>query len=238
VNPLVHWELFANHAPTLGAFYAELFGWALHPLPDIGHVLIDTGAGAGINGGILTVADGWRQPMFYVRVDDLRSALDRVEQAGGATTLPPITEVVSFAQFSDPDGNIVGLVKRGDESPVSQGDAPPVMRFHIGSTKAAALGDFYRAVFGWRVQPAKVPQDAPLFDVDTGAEGIAGTIGTSLGTSPVTFYAAVPHADTYLDRARALGATAATPATNRADPAEAAYVIDPEGQPFGLISPG
>lgn len=238
MNPVVHWELFAQHAPTLGAFYAELFGWELHPLPDIGYVLIDTGAGAGINGGILTVSDGWRQPMFYVSVDDLRSGLDGVAQAGGATTLPPITEVVSFAQFSDPEGNIVGLLKRGDESRVSRGDAPPVLRFHIASTNPAELGDFYRVAFDWRVKPVNLSQDAQVLEVDTG-DGIAGAVGgPSPGTSRVTFYAAVPHADAYLDRARALGATVEVPARSQAGVAEAAYLIDPEGQSFGLLSTG
>ncbi len=82
VNPVVHFELFAKDAPTLGAFYAQLFGWSLQDQPDIRYVLIDTRAGAGISGGILTVPDGWRQPMFYVSVDDLQPALDRVERAG------------------------------------------------------------------------------------------------------------------------------------------------------------
>ena len=59
----MQFELFANDAHALGTFYAELFGWSQQTLPDIGYVLIHTGAGAGINGGILTVPDGWRQPM-------------------------------------------------------------------------------------------------------------------------------------------------------------------------------
>jgi predicted enzyme related to lactoylglutathione lyase len=172
--------------------------------------------------------------MFYVRVDDLGSALDnRRASRRRDDAASHITEVGSFAQFSDPEGNIVGLLKRGDESPVSRGDGPPVLRFQIGSTDPAALGDFYGGVFGWRVRPAKVPQEALVFEVDTGAEGIPGTIG---GPSPVTFYAGVPHAEIYLDRARALGATAGARASSQAGGAEAASVVDPEGQSFGLLS--
>ncbi len=238
MNPVVHFELFAKDAPTLGAFYAELFGWNLQPLPDIDYVLIDTGAGAGINGGILTVSDGWRQPMFYVSVDDLQPALDRVEQAGGATTLPPITEVVSFAQFTDPEGHVVGLVKRGDESSVSPGDAPPVSRFRISSTDPAGLVDFYRTVFGWRARRSDVREDAPIFEVETGAGGIGGSIGSALpGNSPVVFYASVADADTYVDRARAQGGASVGPTRRHPSAAEATYVVDPEGQSFGLLTP-
>ena len=238
MNPVVHFELFAKDAHALGTFYAKLFGWSLQPLPDIRYVLIDTGAGSGINGGILTVSDGWRQPMFYLRVDDLQAALNRVEQAGGATTLPPITEVVSFAQFTDPDGNVVGLVKQGDESSVSGGDAPPVERFHISSTNPAELVDFYRTVFGWRTRPSDVYEDAPIFDVETGTGGIAGSIGLAFrGTSRVVFYASVADPDAYLDRAGAQGAAGVAPTRSRPSAAEARYVVDPEGQSFGLLCP-
>jgi predicted enzyme related to lactoylglutathione lyase len=39
--------------------------------------------------------------------------LDRVESLGGKTAVPvtEIPEVVTFAQFADPDGNLVGLFK-------------------------------------------------------------------------------------------------------------------------------
>ena len=236
MNPVVHFELFAKDAHALGTFYAELFGWSLQPLAEIDYVLVDTGAGAGINGGILTESHGWRQPMFYLRVDDLQAALDRVEHAGGATTLPPITEVVSFAQFTDPDGNVVGLVKQGDESSVSRGDAPPVSRFHISSTDPAELVDFYRTVFGWRARPRDVWEDAPIFEVETGTGGIAGSIGVALpGSSRVVFYASVADPDTYLDRARAQGAAGVGPTRSRPSAAEARYVVDPEGQSFGLL---
>ncbi|HWC12204.1 MAG TPA: VOC family protein [Acidimicrobiales bacterium] len=238
MNPVVHFELFAKDAPALGAFYAELFGWSLQDLPDIRYVLIDTRAGAGSTGGILTVPDGWRQPMFYVSVDDLQPALDRVERAGGATTLPPITEVVSFAQFSDPEGNVLGLLKRGDEPSVSRGDAPPVSRFHIRSTGPAELVDFYRTVFGWRARRSDVRKDAPIFEVETGSGGICGSIGSGLpGASAVVFYASVAAPGTYLDRARAQGGASVGPTRSRPGAAEATYVVDPEGQSFGLLTP-
>lgn len=201
-------------------------------------MLIDTRSGTGISGGILTVADGWRRPMFYVSVEDLDAALDRVQQAGGATTLPPLTEFVTFAQFTDPDGNLVGLLKRGDEAPVSLGDAPPVSRFHLSSTNPAALVEFYRTVLGWRTG-ALGSGHAPAFEVETGARGIPGTIGgASPGAAPTTFYASVPEVDAYAVRARELGSVVENPQTGRLGDHRAAYVVDPEGQTFGLLGPG
>jgi uncharacterized protein len=58
-------------------------------------------------------AQGPNQVVFYIEVDDPQAHLDRIEQAGG-TTVVPVTEVpglVTFAQFADPQGNVVGLLK-------------------------------------------------------------------------------------------------------------------------------
>jgi uncharacterized protein len=237
MNPVVHWELFAKDAPALGRFYAELFGWQLAPMPEIDYVLIDTRAGAGINGGIATVVDDSRRPMFYVEVDDVQSALDRMQASGGTMTLAPITEVVTFAQCADPEGNIVGLLKCGDRSTVSGGDAPSVTRFRIASADPAGLADFYRGLFGWQVRPQDpTSHDHGNFDVDTGRSGIAGTIGSvGPGIPGVTFYASVEDLDAYVGRAVALGAALTAPAKDRRNsPDEVDHVVDPEGQTFGL----
>ncbi len=232
MNPVVHWELFATDALALARFYEALFGWVLQPLPEIGYVEIDTCAGGGINGGIASVPDGSRQPMFYVSADDLESTLDHVHQAGGTTTLPPLHEVVTFAQFADPEGNVVGLVKSGDESSVSDGDAPAVSRFHLSATDPDALVGFYRQVFGWRAQPRTLAGGGSGLQVDTGTGGIPGTIGTSSpGRPAVMFSVTVDDPRTYLERARALGAAAGP-----TDRVEATYIIDPAGQTLELLT--
>lgn len=229
---MVHWELFAPDALALARFYEALFGWAPHPLPDIGYVEMDTCAGGGINGGIASVPDGSRQPMFYVSADDLESTLDHIHQAGGTTTLPPLHEVVTFAQFADPEGNIVGLVKSGDEPSVSEGDKPAVSRFRLSATDPDALVGFYRQVFGWRARPGTLPDGASCLEVDTGAGGIAGAIGApSPGKHAVMFSVAVDDPGTFVERARALGAVAGP-----TEEAEAAYIIDPAGQTLELLS--
>jgi uncharacterized protein len=73
------------------------------------------GQSAGISGGIGSEGPGGRvRTTFYVDVPDLQAALDRAVQLGGTVASPPM-EIpgtgVSIAQFSDPDGNLIGLVK-------------------------------------------------------------------------------------------------------------------------------
>ena len=48
----------------------------------------------------------------YVQVDDVAAALAKAEALGGKTQVPPV-EIPpgTFAWFTDPDGNTVGLWK-------------------------------------------------------------------------------------------------------------------------------
>jgi predicted enzyme related to lactoylglutathione lyase len=50
---------------------------------------------------------------FYVEVDDLASALEQIESAGGRTVQPPmdVPGGPTIALFADPEGHVVGLVK-------------------------------------------------------------------------------------------------------------------------------
>lgn len=67
----------------------------------------------GIDGGIGPSQDGSSQLTFYVQVSDLDAALKKIEGLGGKTVVPPtdVPNMVTFAQFTDPAGNLVGLVK-------------------------------------------------------------------------------------------------------------------------------
>jgi hypothetical protein len=78
--------------------------------------MVDT-QGRGIDGGI-GPSKGPNQVTFYIEVDDLKETITRIEEAGGKIVVPvtEVTGVVTFAQFADPDGNVVGLVKSESRS--------------------------------------------------------------------------------------------------------------------------
>jgi predicted enzyme related to lactoylglutathione lyase len=51
---------------------------------------------------------------FYVEVDDLKAYLDKAVALGGKVVVPPVKfPLGTFAWFSDIDGNMIGLLKRG-----------------------------------------------------------------------------------------------------------------------------
>jgi uncharacterized protein len=109
--PVTWFEISTSEAKTVREFYAELFGWNLQVLEEANYALVDTGVEGAIGGGI-GEAQGPNQAIFYIEVDDPQAYLDRIEKAGGKTVVPvtEIPDLVTFAQFADPQGNVVGLV--------------------------------------------------------------------------------------------------------------------------------
>jgi predicted enzyme related to lactoylglutathione lyase len=51
---------------------------------------------------------------IYVQVDDLAAKLAEITRLGGTTLVEPteISTTASFALFTDPSGNVVGLLKQ------------------------------------------------------------------------------------------------------------------------------
>jgi uncharacterized protein len=110
-HPVVHWEINARDPKALHGFYAALFGWKINADNPMGYGLVTAGSG-GINGGI-GPAQGVPGVTFYVRVPDLDAALRKAADLGGSTVVPPthIPNMVTFAVFTDPQGNRIGIIK-------------------------------------------------------------------------------------------------------------------------------
>ena len=109
-NPVVHFEILGADGDQLQRFYAEMFGWTINADNPMSYGLVDTG-GSGINGGIGQAEASLAT--IYIEVDNPAGYLEKVI-AAGAELVQEETEIpgmVTFAQFRDPAGNIVGLVK-------------------------------------------------------------------------------------------------------------------------------
>lgn len=239
-NPVVHFEIMGVDSSTLQKFYGELFGWHIQVIPDpqIDYALVDTHAGAGINGGIGSDPSATNRVTFYVGVADLQKILDKAEKLG-ATTVMGVTELpmVTLAMFTDPQGNLIGLVKDdpGQEAPgVSPGSNPPVHWFEILGTDAKKLADFYTKLFGWKVEFAP-DSPAPYGQVEPqDGKGVGGGIGESPNVeNQTTVYALVDDLQKYLDRAESLGAKTLMPPESMGTVSIAMFA-DPSGNVLGL----
>ena len=234
-NPVAWFEIMGPDPEQTVKFYSELFGWQTQTLEG-GYTTVDTSGGGGINGGLGKSDDGQSTLKVYVLVDDLQATLDKAGTLGGSTVVP-VTEmnVVTFAQFSDPAGNVVGLIPPpADPSTAtgpSQGDGVPVDWFEILGPDPRALWSFYRDLFGWDIAEGGTEQ---FLYGEVHGEGIGGGIGSSPDGAPHTnVYAHVDDLQKYLERAESLGGKTVMPPTDMQNIAFA-MLADPQGSTFGL----
>ena len=113
-NPVVHFEILGRDHERLQEYYGQLFGWKItNASPDFPYGIVSAEEqGSGIGGAVGGVMPGGdAQLTVYVEVEDIQASLDRASQLGGETVVPVTTipGMVTFAQFRDPEGNIVGL---------------------------------------------------------------------------------------------------------------------------------
>jgi len=110
--PVTWFEISGTDYAGLRSFYAELFGWTPQPVEGMEYALVDAAEG-GVAGGIAGAGEGPGQAIFYIQVADPQAVLDQIEQRGGKTVVPVtvVPDMVTFAQFADPSGNVVGLVE-------------------------------------------------------------------------------------------------------------------------------
>ena len=114
-RPVVHFEIRGKDGKRLQDFYRELFGWRINADNPMGYGFVEPGIGGpeqGVGGGIMS-SDA-PLVMVYVQVGDVDETLRRAESLGGKTVMAS-TDVPggpTIAQFQDPEGNLMGLVKQ------------------------------------------------------------------------------------------------------------------------------
>jgi predicted enzyme related to lactoylglutathione lyase len=98
------------------SFFKDAFDWEMESvMPTYAMVRNEKG----IAGGVGSAPDGGAGHVsFYIEVDDLQAALERVAANGGSTVAPPmdVPGGPSIALFADPEGHVVGLVKGEPEA--------------------------------------------------------------------------------------------------------------------------
>lgn len=111
-NPVTWFEIIGKDGAKLQKFYGDLFGWKIDANNPMNYGMVDNG-GQGINGGVGPSMDGNPRITFYVESQDLDATLKKAESLGGKTVMPvmDVPNGPTIAMFSDPDGNVVGIMK-------------------------------------------------------------------------------------------------------------------------------
>lgn len=118
--PVVHFEIMAKDGKRAQEFYRSLFQWDINANNPMNYGLVNTGTKKGTQGGIGQVdANMQSYVTIYAEVEDIQGHLDKAVGLGGRVVLP-VTEIpnmVTYALFADPEGNVVGLVKSAAPPP-------------------------------------------------------------------------------------------------------------------------
>ena len=113
---------------------------------------------------------------------------------------------------------------------------PRIVHFEIPGRDPDSLADFYRSVFGWKIEKWEGPVDYWL--VTTGEEGL-GINGALLRTNPVHQSTVnvldVESVDDYVEKTSAAGGEVVTPKTAIPGLGYVAYCRDTAGNVFGLF---
>jgi predicted enzyme related to lactoylglutathione lyase len=122
-HPVIHFEIMGKDPASLGAFYRNAFGWNIPVDPVEGgggvtyYLVLPDGEQppkSGINGGFGAAPAGYDGHVtFYIGVDDVGAALDKIERLGGMRMLGPqaVPNGPVIALFKDPQGNTIGLAQ-------------------------------------------------------------------------------------------------------------------------------
>ena len=116
-NPVNWFELYVQDMPRAKAFYEQVLGITLQPLPmpDIEMMAFPMDPEAPGSGGSLIsvpgVPSGGTGTMIYFSCDDCAVEEARVTDAGGTVERPKMSigEYGFVSVIKDPDGNLFGL---------------------------------------------------------------------------------------------------------------------------------
>ncbi|NDU71141.1 VOC family protein [Actinomadura sp. DSM 109109] len=231
-------------------FYGTLMGWQFQDAgPEAGHYNMCELHGEPVAGMMRNPEDEpdvywWN---VYFAADDCDATAQRATDAGGEVVVPSmdVMDVGRMAVLRDPQGAQFGLW---------QGRAHPGSRIvnvpgsfvwnELVTRDSAAAGKYYRAVFGYELEPMPGDMDYTVLRRAGDGRYIGGILGGSeivLGgsaepASSWTTYFAVEDADAAVRKVRAGGGTVDS------DPQDTPYgrtatVRDPFGVPFHVMKP-
>lgn len=233
--PVVHFEITSTMAEKLHAFYKKVFGWSINADNPMNYGIVDTNAGAGINGGIGPSMGPQSTVTFYVIVPNLEDTVAKAQTFGSQVLLPPseVMPDLKIAIITDPEGNALGLIlDMGEESPgPTKGKGAAVDWFEVAGKDAKALQTFYSELFGWKLDVDN-EWNYGQYNAD---KGISGGVGPTQGEPYLTFYIATPDLKKTLAAIEKAGGKTVMEPMKVGEDTEIAQFNDPEGNMIGLF---
>ncbi len=117
---VVHFEVPYDDADRARAFYSDVFGWSIQPMPELEYNFVSTGPSSDqgmpsepgyIGGGMFQRQGDINLPVITINVDDMQAALTTIADHGGAAVGEPmdVGDMGIASYFTDCEGNLMGL---------------------------------------------------------------------------------------------------------------------------------
>lgn len=114
-NKISHIEFMGADGKAQEKFYSEVFGWATEAVPGFDEYYMVSTESVGEPGAAVGKGpeDSPSYLTVYIDVDSIDDYLAKIGDAGGQIVTPRtvIPDIVTFAMFTDPAGNLVGLTE-------------------------------------------------------------------------------------------------------------------------------
>ena len=114
-NRVVHFEIPCDNPEKTMDFFGEVFGWTFKQFGIEQYWYANTGNedSPGINGAFLKKRDPKMPLANSIQVENIDDAIKKIEKAGGEVVVPkkPVPSVGWLAFFTDPDGNVHGILQ-------------------------------------------------------------------------------------------------------------------------------
>lgn len=107
MNPICHFEIGCRDRAKTKEFFGKLFDWKMEDADPATHIR----TGDAVGGHITALGhEPHNYTIFYVKVDDVKTYLEKAGSLGGKTLVGPLAiPAGTFAWFADPEGNTIGL---------------------------------------------------------------------------------------------------------------------------------
>jgi len=240
----VWFELISSDAKRAQAFYTEVLGWKIRPFPmgDASYDMIFTGDALDtmIGGFGRAPRKGERSRwVSNVSVEDVDAAAAAVTANGGTLLDPPgdLPGIARAARITDPQGAELWLFKRTIGDTPDKPTVPEGAFFwnELHTPDPAAALAFYGKVVGYSHREMSSDPNHSYYALSRDGVARAGVVA---GTPPHWLpYVHVADPDAVVARAKRLGGTIATGATDIPGIGRFAVLVDPTGATFAVMKP-
>jgi predicted enzyme related to lactoylglutathione lyase len=234
-------------------FYSELFGWSFQSFEKWHFIYL--GSDARQHFGTFNPIDpAHKMPSHwvpYIAVENIDTALGALPKAGGKVQLPktPAGDSGNFAYVSDPQGATFALWQYGKGEPKPEQDVPPGYGHfcwdELLTSDPAAAEKFYGQVIGYTTQHMEMPGmrytlwERSVKRPDGTLRQAGGMMKMPPGVPRPLWlsYVAVESCDQSVEKAKRLGATVTSPATDIPNVGRFATFLDSTMAPMAILQP-